>query len=187
MSLSPAKFEILEALLLYEKPVKAAEVAKELEKERKVVQMHLIGLVKLSLANSPAKGEYLISEKGKSMLSLPEIDKDSSVSILSRRPHDKAFHFYAGMGKPLHVYAYDMKDFCSKIPVVSSESVGFHVERGDFEAWFKMLGDLELAKKTAVLKNRKLTAEQLRLKLLELVESRCTRLSEKAGHAAPST
>jgi hypothetical protein len=186
MDLSPIKIEILETLLLHEKPVKAAQIAKELQKETPATQMHLIGLIRTGHAESPSKGQYVISAKGKQALGLPAVTKEKALSILQHAAHDKAFHFYAGLGKPLHVYAYDLLDFCDKLNKVHLDSVGFHYERGDFEAWFKALGDVELVKKVALLKNRKLSGEELRNKLHDLVETRCIDLSEIVGQNTPS-
>ena len=56
MALSPIKLEILEALLMCSKPAKAAEIAKDIGKDSKVVQMHLIGLTRTKDATSPEKG-----------------------------------------------------------------------------------------------------------------------------------
>ena len=188
MDLPAVKLEILEILLLHEKPVKATIIAKELGKEGKegrAIQTHLFGLVRSGLAESPEKGQYVISQKGKHTLGLPDVTKEKAFEILGQTPHDKAFHFYAGVGKPLHVYACDLLDFCNKLNSVDVAAVSFHMDRGDFEAWFKMLGDIELAKKIALLKSRKLSGEELRNTLHSVVEGRCMTLSEMVGQSAP--
>ena len=185
MDLSPAKCEILEALLLHDKPVKAAQIASEMGKPFPAVQMHLIGLTKMGFADSAQKGTYLISTNGKKALGLPEVTKEKAFEILAQTPRERAFHFYAGIGKPLNVYAHDLLEFCDKVNQVKAESIVFHLSRGDFEAWFKGLGDLELAKKTSLLKERKMTAEELRVKLRELAGDRCLALSKLVGQAAP--
>ncbi len=184
--MSPVKLEVLESLLLHEKPVKAAEVAKELNMDSKVVQMHLIGLVRLGVAVSPSKGQYIVSEGGKTALGLPKVTRETALAILAQMPHDKAFHFYVDIGKPTQCYASDLLDFCNKISTVNHESVIFHFERGDFEAWFKMLGDVELAKKTSLLKRRKLSAAEVRSRLRDLAEARFKVLSEIAGKSTAS-
>jgi hypothetical protein len=181
MGLSQIKCEVLEVLLLHQKPVKAEQVAKEIGKERPAVQMHLIGLTKAGYAQSPLKGHYLISETGKEALGLHEMNKEKASMILARIS-DKAFHFYCGMGKPLNIYAHDLQDFCNKVGKVGIESLQFHLNRGDFEAWFKSLGDLELAKKVLLLRESKVTEEELSVKLREIVESRCKLLSKIAGN-----
>jgi hypothetical protein len=185
MDLSPVKREILEALLLHDKPVKAAQAAKETAKDPKVVQMHLIGLTRIGYASSPEKGCYIISGEGKKILGLHEVTKEKALAILAQTPRDKAFHFYAGIGKPLNIIANDLLDFCDKIAKVNIDSVEFHLNRGDFEAWFKGIGDAELTKKASLLKERKVTGEELRGKLREMVENRCIMLSKMVGEKVP--
>ena len=178
MSLSPIKREILETMLLNDKPAKAAQIAKDIGKEFPSVMMHLIGLTRMGYANSPEKGQYTITEKGKKALGIPEINKENASAILSHSPRDKAFHFYAGIGKPLNLYAQGIQDFCDKILKVNVDTIEFHVTRGDFEAWFAGLGDAELAKKTALLKEKKMAGEELRRKLHEIIENRCIVLAK---------
>lgn len=178
MDLSPGKREILEVLLLHDKPVKAAQLAKETEKKFRAVQMHLIGLAKMGYTDSPQKGQYLISANGKRALDLPETTREKALTILAQRPPEKAFHFYDGIGKPLNSYAHDLHEFCDKVRQVKVESFEFHLNRGDFEAWFKSLGDAELAKKTSLLKKLKMKGEEARGKLRELVEDRYLELSK---------
>ncbi len=185
MDLSTVKREILEALLLHEKPVKASQIAKEIGKEQPAVQMHLIGLVRMGYAESPLKGQYVISENGKKTLGIPKITKETALRILSLAPSDKAFHFYGGIGKPLNLYAKDLLDFCDKISQVNLESINFHFNRGDFEAWFKFLGDEDLSKKMEILKAEKVTGETLRGKIREITENRCLLLAKIAGQTGP--
>jgi len=185
MDLSPVRREILEALLLHEKPVKASQIAKETGKEQPAVQMHLIGLVKMKYAESPQKGQYVVTEKGKEALGLPEVTKETALRILALTPSDRAFHFYGGIGKPLNLYAKNLLDFCDKISKINVDSVEFHFNRGDFEAWFKFLGDAELAKKTELLKTKKVSGEELRGKILEITENRCRLLVKTAGQTGP--
>jgi hypothetical protein len=186
VDLSPAKHEVLEALLLHEKPAKAAQIAKEIGKEQPAVQMHLIGLVKVGFAETPQKGHYIISDNGKKALGLPELTKENAFSILAQTPRDRAFHFYLGIGNPLNIYAHDLLEFCDQVCKVNADSLKFHMERGDFEAWFKALGDVELTKRTALLKRKKLSGEELRQKILDVVENRCLMLSKIVGQKGPS-
>jgi len=178
MSLSSIKREILETMLLHDKPVRAAQIAKESGKKFPSVMMHLIGLTRTGYTNSPEKGQYAITEKGKKALGIPEITKENARAILAHTPRDEAFHFYAGIGNPLSLYAHGLQDFCDKILKVSVDSIEFHVNRGDFEAWFAGLGDVELARKTALLKEKRMTGEELRRRLYEIVEHRCIALTE---------
>ena len=181
MSLSPIKQEILENLLLNDKPMKAIELAKEAGKEFPPVMMHILGLKRMGYVTSPEKGQYVITQKGKEALGLPEINMEKATAILSYAPYDKAFHFYADVGKPLNLHAHDIRDFANNIEKASVESIQFHMNRGDFEAWFNGLGDQELAKKVALLKQKNVVGEDLRKQLHEIVEQRYVALAKLAG------
>ncbi|MEM2999309.1 MAG: hypothetical protein QXV09_02740 [Candidatus Bathyarchaeia archaeon] len=183
MSLSPIRFELLEAMLLLDKPEKPAVIAKEAGKDFPSAMMHILWLTRMGYVASPAKGLYVITEKGKKALGLPDISREKAQEILAPLPLDKAFHFYVGIGKPLNVSAYSLKDFCDKILNIDEASINFHLNRGDFEAWFACLGDDELAKKVALLKAKKNVGADLRKRLHAIVENRCMALANVAAHA----
>jgi hypothetical protein len=182
MSLSPTKYEILETMLLLDKPTRATGIAKEAGKEFPSVMMHIIGLTRMGYATSPEKGLYTLTEKGKEALGIPEINKENAKTILASTPQDQAFHFYAGIGKPLNLQAQSLQDFCNKVLKINADSIDFHMNRGDFEAWFTSLGDAELAKKTALLKQKKMEGEELHSRFQQTVEKRCRVLANMAGH-----
>jgi hypothetical protein len=186
MSLSPVKQEILETMLLNERPQKAADIAKESQREFPATMMHLLGLARIGYVESPQKGVYLITVKGKQALGIPETTKEQATDILNYAPHDKAFNFYAAMGQPLSQHAHSLRDFANKIEKVEPASVDFHMQRGDFETWFKMLGDEELVKKTALLKARNITGEAMRRQLREIVEQRYLELAKLSGQPLPT-
>lgn len=186
MSLSPVKQEILETMLLHEKPMKAIEIASESKKEFPPTMMHLLGLTKMGYVTSPEKGQYIITVRGKGALGVPEVTKEKAVAILSYAAHDKAFNFYVTVGKPLSLHAHNLRDFASKLDKADLNSVEFHLQRGDFEAWFKMLGDEELAKKTALLKKKNPDVESMRKQLRGIVEQRYLDLSKLAGQPVPT-
>ena len=181
MSLSTVKQEILETMLLNEKPLRAMEIAKGTKKEFPQVMMHLLGLVRMGLVNTPEKGMYLITQKGKEAFGIPETNKEKAAAILAYAPHDKAFEFYSDIGHPLHLHAHSLRDFAIKIEKANTNSIEFHTKRNDFEAWFNGLGDVELAKKIGVLKKRNLAGEDLRKQLHELVQQRYVVLAKLAG------
>jgi DNA-binding transcriptional ArsR family regulator len=183
MSLSPVKYEILKIMLLLDKPEKATHIAQEAGKDFPSVMMHIIGLTRMGYTTSPEKGKYTLTEKGKKALGVPEINRDNARAILAHVPQDKSFHFYASIGKPLSLHAHSLQDFRDKILKVDADSINFHMNRGDFEAWFAGLGDVELAKKTALLKEKKMVGEESRRRLHEIVENRCIVLASVAEHA----
>ncbi len=177
MSLPPIKIAILESMLLNTKPARATQIAKDSGNEFRVAMMHLLDLSRKGYVSSPEKGLYAISEKGKRILGIPEITGENAKALLSNATGEKAFHFYSAIEKPLNVYACSLPDFVQKIKNVDMQSLEFHVCRGDFESWFKCLGDVELGKEMALLKDKNLCGEELRQKLRDIVESRCTTLS----------
>jgi hypothetical protein len=185
MSLSPIKVEVLETMLLWEKPQKAMEIAKQANREFNPVMMHLLGLVRMGYVISPEKGLYIISEKGKSVLGIPAITKEKAQNILAYAPHDKAFNFYSNIDSPLNLHAHSIRDFANKIVKVDNNSIQFHIQRGDFEAWFKSIGDQETAKKISLLKQRNVTGEDLRKQLHDITEQRYLDLAKISGQPIP--
>ena len=181
MSLSPVKKEILETLSRCGKPTRATDVAKEAGKEFRPVMMHLLSLVKMGYVTSPEKGLYAINEKGKEVLASPEMTKEKAEAILAYAAHDKAFHFYAGLGQPLNLHAHGLRDFANKVERADIASIQFHMGRGDFEAWFHGLGDEELAKKVGELRKQNPVGESMRTQLHETVEQRYVALAKLTG------
>ncbi len=176
MSLSPIKLEILETMLLNGKPMKAAQIASENKKEFPPTMMHLLNLTKMGYVSSPQKGLYTLTDGGKKALGIQLITKETAKAIIAYASHDKAFNFYVELDKPLHMHAHSLQDFANKLAKVDIKSLEFHMGRGDFEAWFKSLGDQELAKKAALIKEKKVAGEQLRTLLHDTVEQRCQEL-----------
>jgi hypothetical protein len=186
MSLSPVKQEILETMLLDEKPVRAMEIAKETKKEFPQVMMHLLGLVRMGYVTSPEKSLYVISSKGKQALGIPQTNKEKAIAILAYAPHDKAFEFYSSIGQPLHLHAHSLRDFANKLEKVSVASIEFHTKRDDFEVWLMGLGDEELAKKINLLKKKMLAGEELRKQLHGIVDQRYLELINVSGQIVPA-
>ena len=165
--------------------MKAIEIASECKKEFPPTMMHLLGLIRMGYVKSPEKGQYVITEKGKNALGIPETSKEKAAAILAYAAHDRAFNFYATVGKPLSIHAHNLRDFVHKIDKADIVSVEFHMQRGDFEAWFKMLGDNELAKKTGLLKKKNFMGEELRKKLRGIVQQRYIDLAKLADQPIP--
>jgi len=181
MSISPVKRLILETMWMVDKPAKATEIAKEAGLSFPAAMMHIIGLTRMGYAEIPEKGIYVITESGKKALGLPEMSKEKAAEILGYLPAEKSFHFYADIGKPLNIYAASLGDFCDKVLKVDVPSLEFHINRGDFEAWFTALGDAELARKTLLIREQKIAGENLRKRLHEIVKNRCEALARIRG------
>ncbi|MCL2359289.1 MAG: hypothetical protein LBH74_07500 [Nitrososphaerota archaeon] len=186
MSLSPNKQEILTSMFLSEKPQKATDIAKDTKKEFQPVMMHLLGLKRMGYITTPEKGLYQITENGKRVLGIPETTKEKATAILAYAPHDKAFNFYATIDKPLNIHAHNLRDFTTKLEKVDASSLEFHLKRGDFEAWFKGLGDEELVKKTILLKQQNLPPEELHKQLQTITKQRYLELAKLANLPIPT-
>jgi hypothetical protein len=89
---------------------------------------------------------------------------------------DKAFYFYRGIGQPLGTTSKSFSEFAATVKGIDPSSVRFHLERGDFEGWFSMLGDKLLADQVATLRGKNLTPDKLRGKVSSLVGTRVDEL-----------
>jgi hypothetical protein len=182
MCLSPVKFEVLQTFLLHDRSVKAIQISKEVGKKFPSVMMHILGLKRMGYVVSPEKGYYKITDEGKKYLGLPGVNKELAKTLLVGNHHDKAFNFYLDLNKPLNRKAYNLQTFNAQLKKVKIESVDFHMKRGDFKNWFQGIGDLELAKKTALLKNGNLTGEKLRRRFQIMIINRCIALAKIGGY-----
>ena len=178
MSISPVKRLVLETMWLLNKPTKAASISKETRLSFPTVMMHIIGLTRMGYVEQKEKGLYAITEKGRKVFGLPEVGSERAKEILAYLPMEKSFHFYVDFGKPLNIHATSLQDFCDKILKIDLGSMEFHINRGDFEAWFTDLGDIELARKTLLLREQKMLGEQLRSRFHEIVQNRYEELEK---------
>jgi len=101
-----------------------------------------------------------------------KILKNVASNILRSVPPQNAFYFYRAIGAPTGAAARNLPDFLGILNSIDLASLQFHLGRGDFENWLKMLGDDTLAKQIAALKDRKLRGEDLRMQLVDTVKTR---------------
>jgi hypothetical protein len=105
---------------------------------------------------------YGLTEKGK-----------NAIKIAVQVPDDKVFSFYIGEGKPLGFGAHSLEEFYRLIKQVTSDSLDFHVSRGDFENWLRdVVGDHELALDFSEPRAAGLHGEELRKRLLAIIDFR---------------
>jgi Family of unknown function (DUF5752) len=107
-----------------------------------------------------------------------KILKNVASNILRSVPPQNAFYFYRAIGAPTGAAARNLPDFLGVINSIDVTSLQFHLGRGDFENWLKMLGDDTLAKQIATLKDRKLRGEDLRIQLVHTVKARLDSLQK---------
>jgi hypothetical protein len=172
MNVSSVKKAILEVLWNAGKPLHRESIAERIALPANSTMGHLLGLIKADYVSVAKKNYYEITSLGKEVLGFPTLDKNQVSNILSPLPSEKAFHFYEGLNRYAGVHASSLDDFCRKILTIDMESIRFHLLRKDFESWFKHLGDMELAKKVSLVREKKLFGEALRKELYHAVKSR---------------
>ena len=109
------------------------------------------------------------------------VGRDEATNALRTVAPDKAFTFYSEVGKPLDTSAKSLDEFATVVKSVDSSSVKLHVERGDFEGWFTMLGDKSLAGQVAALRGKNISPDKLRDKVRSMVRKRVDQLHKIAG------
>ena len=107
-----------------------------------------------------------------------KILKNVASNILRSVPPQNAFYFYRAIGAPTGAAARNLPDFLGVINSIDVTSLQFHLGRGDFENWLKMLGDDTLARQIAALKDRKLRGEDLRMQLVDTGRARLDSLQK---------
>jgi DNA-binding MarR family transcriptional regulator len=174
--MTETKASILELLWANETPVHCKQVAEKLGLKSRAANMHLMWLLKEGYVTRSNGGEYSVTFSGREAIGFPKTDEKLAQKVLGKTSREKAFHFYKGLGQPTGVVSDNLNDFCEKLETMDAKIVGFHAERGDFEAWVSSLGDIELAKRLNVIREAKLTGEALCKKIHETVKSRCNEL-----------
>ena len=107
-------------------------------------------------------GGYGLTEKGKNAL-----------KISTSFPIEMSFNFYVSIDKPLGFSASSLIEFYRQIKQVTTDSIEFHLYRGDFEGWLsEVLKDSEMAKKVGTLKTEELKGEPLRKALLKAINAK---------------
>jgi phage anti-repressor protein len=105
-----------------------------------------------------------------------EVNQEA-VKILRNVSNSEAFHFYENVGKPTGESAKSLLEFLNVVNTIKLESLQFHLERKDFQAWFKeTLKDYELAERIESISPA--NKEKLRTKIHEIVERRLQELRD---------
>jgi hypothetical protein len=91
---------------------------------------------------------------------------------------EKAFYFYNDIGNYTGKSAASLKEFAERIEDVDVKSLGFHLQRRDFENWItEVLKDEELAKQVRdQLRATNPKGEELRNRLHSIVTARLEQL-----------
>jgi chorismate mutase len=110
-----------------------------------------------------------------------KVGKDEATNVLRTVTSDKAFTFYSEARKPLGVTSKSLAELAASVKTIEPSSVKFHVEEGDFENWFTMLGDKMLASQVAALREKKISPDKLRKKVSSMVSKRVEQLHKIAS------
>jgi hypothetical protein len=98
-------------------------------------------------------------------------------------PGEKAFHFFTAIQQPTGAFATSLFDFLEQLKKVDLKSVEFHLKRNDFQKWLReVIRDDWLADQFGKLQALDLSAERLRVRLVEITEERCKQLSDVLKH-----
>jgi predicted transcriptional regulator len=107
-------------------------------------------------------GGYGLTEKGKNALKIFTVLSD-----------EKSFNFYVDIDKPLGFTANSLVEFYRSVKQVTTDSLEFHLYRGDFEKWLsEVAGDVELAEVIGKLRSGELKGEKLRKAILKAVNEK---------------
>jgi hypothetical protein len=105
-----------------------------------------------------------------------EFQRKQATRALDPVAPERAFYFYAEIGQPLGRSADSLEVFADIVSEIDVSSVKFHLERGDFENWFRMIGDPILSERVAELRGTGRSATELRSKVSSGVRSRIVEL-----------
>jgi hypothetical protein len=118
-------------------------------------------LTKEGFLQKSGKG-YSLNEKGINALKITQ-----SVGA------EKGFSFYLAVDKPLGITAQSLEEFYRSIKQVCSDSLEFHLYRGDFENWIRdVLLDAELAAEVGNFKGSEMHDGDLRKALLSAIDNK---------------
>jgi hypothetical protein len=107
-------------------------------------------------------GGFGLTEKGKNAIK-------AYVSVSA----ELGFNFYMDVDKPLGLSALSLDEFYRTIKQVGSDSLEFHLYRGDFEKWLQeVCKDEDLAKSFGTSKAQELKGEDLRKALLQAIDAK---------------
>lgn len=111
--------------------------------------------------------EYIILKKENENLRA-KVEQEYSRILYARV---EPFRFSLGVDQFTAYVACSLNDFLEVLKSVPSQSLEFHLYRGDFEIWLKSIGAEELAKLFSLIRKENLSGEILRNRLFEAIQS----------------
>ena len=110
-----------------------------------------------------------------------KVSRDEATKALRTVTPDKAFYFYREIAQPIGRVSTSLVEFAETVNDIDASSVKFHLDRGDFERWFKMLGDKSLASDVASLRRKNFSPGELGARVSSTVRLRVNQLQKIAG------
>jgi len=162
-----------------DKPTTLKEVSEKIGLRARSANMHLLGLAKMGHVSKSKEGYYIVTSSGTEAIGFPKISKTFAEKVLSKTSTERAFHFFRGIDQPTGIVSDSLVDLCERIKTLDVEPIEFHMSRGDFENWISSLGDVELARRLRMIREKNLTGQTLRERIYETLRSRCDRLLKK--------
>ena len=80
-----------------------------------------------------------------------------------------------------------LEELATTMKTIEPSSIRFHVEEGEFENWFRMLGDKSLAGQVAALRGKNISPDKLRDKVSSMVSKRVDQLHKIADSKRKET
>ncbi len=97
----------------------------------------------------------------------------NAIKMSTQVPEKEIFQFYIDMDKPIGFSAHSLEEFYRIVKKVCSDSLDFHLYRGDFERWLReVLSDKDLADEIQNIKATEIKGEELRKALLKAIDNR---------------
>ena len=106
------------------------------------------------------------------------VDAGNTVDGILAVPRDKSFYFDTGLGQYSGILSSSIDEFLGALKIVPLEALEYHIVRRDFEKWTKdVLGSILLADKIRTLRRSQLKGEDLRVKLVDVVQEWAQRVA----------
>ena len=99
---------------------------------------------------------------------------------MKKVPREKGFYFFTSIGNYTGKEASSLQEFLEKIREIETESVEFHLDRGDFQKWFREVWRIDkLADEIGKKEKQNLKGELSRLQVIGLVSNFLEGLKEQ--------
>ncbi len=107
-----------------------------------------------------------------------KVDEGSTVDGIVAVPRDKSFYFDTGLGQYSGILASSIEEFLAALKILPLEALEYHIGRRDLEKWTKdVLGSIMLADNIRTLRRSQLKGEDLRTRLVEVVQEWAQRVA----------